>query len=131
MCAAARSTPWPLREGRSGLPVLDRDDLGTEPTLRAEFSFGQATLPVPRTTPVPPAPVHYGGVVKAFPRTPTPTPAPYPRRPSPTPMSSALLTLPTPMIAPPPSAKRALAIGFTIGTSLGLAILGAAWHFFL
>ena len=127
MGAAARSTPWPKKQ--HGLPVLDRDDLGVEPTIRAEFSFGQVTLPVVRPgTPVPPAP-QAAGVVKAFPRTPAPTP--YPRRPSPTPKPSAMDEMPSPLVAPPPSPTKGLAIGFTIGTSVGLAILGACWHFFL
>lgn len=127
MSAAARSTPWP---DTRGIPVLDRDELGTEPTERAQFSFGQVTLPVPptRTTPLPPMP-QAGGAVKAFPRTPTPTP--FPRRPTPTPKPARLDDMVSPLIAPPPSPTRGLAIGFTIGTSVGLAILGACWHFFL
>lgn len=131
MCAAARSTPWPLRVGGSGLPVLDGDDFGSDPTIRAEFSFGQATLPLVRTTPVLPSPMPASAVaaVKVHPRQYTPTP--YPRRPTPTPQPRTLDTMAAPLIAPPPSPKRALAIGFTIGTSLGLAILGATWHFFL
>lgn len=114
MCAAARSTPWP---DRRDLPVLDRDDLGTEPTVRAEFSFGQVTLPMqPRA---PGKPIRALSIVKPVPRVPTPTPRPNTE------------VIPTPLTAPPPSPARGIAIGFTIGTTLGLAILGAAWHFFL
>jgi hypothetical protein len=120
MCAAA-STPWPHR---SGIAVLDYDDIGSEPTLRAEVSFGQWTMPLRHGIPGQPQPVATTSepFVKPIPRVHTPTPNP---------SASASEMMPTPMIAPPPSAARALTIGFTIGTSLGLAILGAAWHFFL
>lgn len=119
MCAAAARSTWPKND--MGLPILNRDsgDLGSDPTVRAELSFGQVTLPVVRSTPVPPAP-HAGGFVKA-----------HPRRPSPTPKPNVMDAMPAPLVAPPPSPTKALVIGFTIGTSVGLAILGACWHFFL
>jgi hypothetical protein len=112
MCAAARSTPWP---NRREVPALHPDDLATEPTVRADFSFGQVTIPMAHV--IPGRPLEAGSFVKPFPRVPTPTPVPE--------------SIPTPLIAPPPSPTRGLAIGFTLGTSLGLAILGVVWHFFL
>jgi hypothetical protein len=120
MCAAAASTPWPSSQRASKLPVLDGDDVGFEPTVRAEFSFGQVTLPLRKAVATMPFPAKRGEVVKAHPRRRTPTPKP-----------SVEGSIPTPMISPPPSATRAVAFGFMIGTSLGLAVLGAAWHFFL
>jgi hypothetical protein len=87
---------------------------------RDDFSFGHWTMPLRPVTPA--RPFSAVPFVKPSPRVPNPTPTPSARRAS---------MMPTPLTAPPPSARRALAIGFTIGTSLGLAILGAAWHFLL
>jgi hypothetical protein len=113
MGAAARKTLDTMDE----LPVIDlEEDIGYEPTVRADLAFGQWTMPFRDAVPVVPTPG--GGIVKPSPRTPYPTPNP----------SSA--ARPDPRIVPPPSPTRSLAIGFAIGTSLGVAILGAAWHFF-
>ena len=102
------------------LPVLDADDMGIEPTVRADFNFGQVTLPVPPAAAmVVPNP---SSAVKAYPRTPTPTPNPSSQR------AHGTTTV---VMPPPPSAKRSLAIGFVLGTTLGLALVGAGWHFFL
>lgn len=114
MCAAARSTPWP---DRRDLPVLDQDDIGTEPTELASFSFGQSTMPFLR--PLPGKPMDAGFIVKPHPRIHTPTPGP------------STESKRAPMIAPPRPATRAVALGLSIGLCLGHAILGAAWHFFL
>lgn len=98
------------------LPVLDGDDIAYEPTERAEFTFGQWTLPAKsgatrRMTPVPQAaPL---GVV--IPRSNVPS-------------TSRRDALPTPMIAPPPSATRAVALGLAIGTAVGVVLLGVGWH---
>jgi hypothetical protein len=116
MGAAAKQTLDTL----DALPVLQDDGIGYEPTIRAELAFGQWTMPLREALPVPATP--HGGIVKPSARTPSPTPNP---------SAAAAAARRNPGFVPPPSAKRSLAIGFTIGTSLGIALLGAAWHFFL
>ena len=106
------------------IPVLHGgdDEVAYEPTQRAHVSFGQWTMPLRAgTRPFEPigglsTPATQPLMISAVPRKPTRT---------------GETELPAPLIAPPPSASRAIALGSAIGMTLGVALLALAWRFLI